>query len=59
MASRSGREFRRRNQILFTDSEGSESDNESDDEIPQNGETDDESTSDEVEVRVIMIFIKS
>ena len=59
MASRSGREIRRRNQILFTDSEGSESDNESDDEIPQNGETDDESTSDEVEVRVIMNFFKS
>ena len=42
--------------FLFIDSEESESDYESDDEVPQNGETHDESTSDEVEVRVRMIF---
>ena len=45
--------------FLFIDSEESESDYESDDELSQVRETHDESTSDEVEVRVTMIFFEN
>ena len=48
MTSRPARDFRRNNQILFTDSESSESE-ESENEIHENNDTDVESTPDEAE----------
>ena len=59
MTSRPARDFRRNNQILFTDSESSESE-ESENEIHENNDTDDESTSDEVEVQNLnqITFVK-
>ena len=59
MASYPGREPQRRYQvILFILSKESESDNKSEDEINKNRETDHDLNSDEVKVRVILIFSK-
>ena len=58
MTSRPGRDFRRNNQILFTDSEFSESE-ESENEIHENNDTDHESISDEVEVQNLKFEINT
>ena len=53
MTSRSAREFRRNNPVLFTDSENSENsdENESENDENESENEDSESTSDEVEVK--------
>ena len=58
MTSSPTRDFRRNNQILFTDSESSESE-ESENEIHANNDTDNESTSDEVEEQYLKFEINT